>query len=774
MFIGLSVGIALGLILTPIFDNECHSPFQDFHLSGIRTLNSEMGHKDPDGDDFEPVLRLQPKPKQQQTSAVKTPIRSRYYSTELQIKEKLFVGVISDGSTIGTLGVAINKTLAHHVSKLVLFTDVASPEKVPKSLSSSVVSFVDERPLLKPFHVMHYIAEHFVNDYDFFLVMRDTTYIRGVKLKEMLSQLSVAQNVYMGGRLSSDDLSLFCDLAGGIVISNAVVKAMVEQLNWCIRNAVSEDGSDNVGRCILHSCNQSCRQHIQGQNFTTFKMDENVDVDVILKHGGQDRAFNASVSVYPVHDPETMYKLHLHFSLVDLDETHAAIAKLRCSIVSTNEYLPDDMRSLSWPIGTPVSTKPHDRFDNVRWHYFTETHIYLDSDLSNLRPLTTLEKEDISEVINSSAKHLEEKYHGQIVFERFEHGYRKFDPNRGMDYTVSLKFLEVATGSRISKRMKGLRPLSKVELVPVPYVTESTRVVIFLPVTRDEHDEAVTFLKDFAKVCLEKQDSTMLVLVLLHNSQSVALDAEDKFKSLKNLIHSYNNKYEVDGAKLSWTAVKTQGLAISDIAILDFVAKKFPQDTLILVARPGMEIRMDYLNRVRMNTISGWQVFFPIPFTGYHPEIVYQDKARPTTLELNKNYGHFDEHSTSHFSFYNSDYQMARKLIEGEVPLVKTEWDLKRDNSRAMNHSVFSMFLNAEHLHVLRGVEPALRLRFRETKCNEDMGGPESYQQCLLHAAEGIASRSQLATYILKNHRGKQMLTNLFQDQNRQDLEIER
>lgn len=78
----------------------------------------------------------------------------------------------------------------------------------------------------------------------------------------------------------------------------------------------------------------------------------------------------------------------------------------------------------------------------------------------------------------------------------------------------------------------------------------------------------------------------------------------------------------------------------------------------VVILLSGMEIRSEYLNRVRMNTIAGWQVFFPIPFIQYHPAVVPpKDGTTHDTTEIIKDNGHFDAHLFDHFAFYNSDYQ---------------------------------------------------------------------------------------------------------------------
>lgn len=59
-----------------------------------------------------------------------------------------------------------------------------------------------------------------------------------------------------------------------------------------------------------------------------------------------------------------------------------------------------------------------------------------------------------------------------------------------------------------------------------------------------------------------------------------------------------------------------------------------------------------------MNTIKEWQIFSPIPFSEYDPKIVYnQDFARPKEMDINKNYGHYDDLNTDHISFYVKDYR---------------------------------------------------------------------------------------------------------------------
>ena len=75
-----------------------------------------------------------------------------------------------------------------------------------------------------------------------------------------------------------------------------------------------------------------------------------------------------------------------------------------------------------------------------------------------------------------------------------------------------------------------------------------------------------------------------------------------------------------------------------------------------------MNLRVEFLKRVRLNTIQGHQVFFPIPFVAYSP-LVHSDKMSDTleqtlrTLDITRSQGYFDNDFFTVCSFYNEDYQ---------------------------------------------------------------------------------------------------------------------
>lgn len=278
-----------------------------------------------------------------------------------------------------------------------------------------------------------------------------------------------------------------------------------------------------------------------------------------------------------------------------------------------------------------------------------------------------------------------------------------------------------------------MRPLSQVEIVPMPYVTESSRVNLILPVTLSERDLVVSFLDSYAKTCLDAGDNTHLFVVFVYNVTTYHSDT-DVFSVLKSMIAFYETKYQ-SGAHIAWTTVYAR--KPNQYTVMDAIARKFVPESLFLLCTVGMELSTEFLNRVRMNTIAGWQVFFPIAFWQYKPNLIYEEKPYPTMIEINKMVGHFDNTRYEHASFYNSDYQHARHLLASPASKLNTSDDL------------FDMFLKFHQVHVFRAVEPALKIRYRERTCNP-MLNEDAYQRCIVGRAAGLASKSQLAMLIFE------------------------
>lgn len=208
ILIGICVGISISLIVTNAGTGsgciEKSSVFfgdifdKSHNIESLFTEDSKIVQDENTEDlsDYDPRINLAGKPH----SAKKEPqtlIRPRYLSTELGIKEKNFVAVLSSIKQIPSLGLAINETLAHHVNRLAFFVEVVGNDKLDvKTLP--IVGFKDSQQGLLTLHTLKYLADKLAVGYSYFFLIKDTTYVDGRKLDNLTKHISITENVYMG------------------------------------------------------------------------------------------------------------------------------------------------------------------------------------------------------------------------------------------------------------------------------------------------------------------------------------------------------------------------------------------------------------------------------------------------------------------------------------------------------------------------------------------------------------------------------------------------
>ena len=171
-------------------------------------------------------------------------IRPRYFSTELGIKEKLFVGIFTKQSNIESLATGFNKTSAHLTNKIKFFIHA---ENVKTNFKlKNIVGFTDTRENYKVFHVLKYINDNYLEDHDFFFLIDDSSYLNAKSLSEKLNHLSISFEIYMGTQNEEGH----CDLSAGILFSSSVIRKIKANLEKCVKASNGDHHSSNIGNCV--------------------------------------------------------------------------------------------------------------------------------------------------------------------------------------------------------------------------------------------------------------------------------------------------------------------------------------------------------------------------------------------------------------------------------------------------------------------------------------------------------------------------------------------
>jgi len=208
------------------------------------------------------------------------------------------------------------------------------------------------------------------------------------------------------------------------------------------------------------------------------------------------------------------------------------------------------------------------------------------------------------------------------------------------------------------------------------------------------------------------------------------------------MLQTYETRYRNDKTEsklIPWISIKTE--VPSQLKIMDIISKKFSDDALFFLASVASNMNSNFLNRCRMNTIQGWQTFFPIPFSQYNPDIVFKKSPVPENIEVKPTTGRFDIYSFDEVCIYKSDYTTAKSNLAASVNVQETQGTI---SGAVDTHDVYDLLVKYSQLHVFRAVEPQLTRRYLHRNC-DIQNGDDIYRRCERSNAEGLASRTQLA-----------------------------
>ena len=142
----------------------------------------------------------------------------------------------------------------------------------------------------------------------------------------------------------------------------------------------------------------------------------------------------------------------------------------------------------------------------------------------------------------------------------------------GMEYILDVRLRDVYTNQLMEKRAEIVRPLGKVEIIPMPYVTESTKVHIVLTITHENAHEFASFMEHYETTCLKDAKAQVhLFIVFVYNPGEPQTGITDSYALLKSVVQVYETKYDA-GAKLTWINLAADRAI--PFAVMDLVQTK--------------------------------------------------------------------------------------------------------------------------------------------------------------------------------------------------------
>jgi hypothetical protein len=297
----------------------------------------------------------------------------------------------------------------------------------------------------------------------------------------------------------------------------------------------------------------------------------------------------------------------------------------------------------------------------------------------------------------------------------------------------------------MNQRTLSITVLGLVEIIPMPFVTETTPIYLILPIHSADQSAAVRFLHHANRTLFDKETRDKFELLLTHvvTSKSEFSQTQKWFDRLRNevdMIRVKRPQLRVTYHTILIPSSNISTYAAQSALILDFFENKLRTNSLIFLTNPYVDIESDFFNRCRLNVIEGVQIFFPIAFNQYHPHIISHthNVTDNSTIELHKSHGWFNTYGFDHIGLYLSDYQALRKSLLSHKKLLLTI-------------NLYDLFAQATDIHLLRAPDQSLRVHYRTMKCEPLKSyNMIEYDRCTIAKERGLASRSQLAIFIIE------------------------
>ena len=209
--------------------------------------------------------------------------RPKTLSGEYQVQKKLFVAVITAEKYLSTRARAVYDTWGGSVSQISFFVGADCNTSHPDIHDLPIVKLpgIPDNvypPQKKVFAVLHYIHDHYLGEFQWFMRADDDVYVRGDKLENLLETFNPNEKIYLGlaGKGKTEDIDRlglrpherYCMGGPGVIFSKTALKKLAPYLDHCL-SAVDQYNEDHpanpwynedveLGRCVSRSINIQC------------------------------------------------------------------------------------------------------------------------------------------------------------------------------------------------------------------------------------------------------------------------------------------------------------------------------------------------------------------------------------------------------------------------------------------------------------------------------------------------------------------------------------
>lgn len=205
-------------------------------------------------------------------------------------------------------------------------------------------------------------------------------------------------------------------------------------------------------------------------------------------------------------------------------------------------------------------------------------------------------------------------------------------------------------------------------------------------------------------------------------------EKSDKFRDFKIAMEQFEKEFP-DGKLAKIKLVYGNQISISE-AVHETISQ-FPPNTIVLTSTATTEFYDNFVHRVRTNVIKGKQIYAPIAFWQYQPNLI----GSPVTdeskrIQIKRSIGHFSDTAFDHLAFFVKDFEKAKRQLSA-TPL-----------------SIYDVLRSVPHLTIFRAPDPECIVRYKKMHCISPNNMDR--QVCKAQLLDNIGSGPILAKKLLE------------------------
>ncbi|KAG5314396.1 CHSS1 synthase, partial [Pseudoatta argentina] len=685
--------------------------------------------------------------------------------------------------------------------KIAFFSSESStvPENCP-DLPLVPLPRVDDTypPQKKSFMMLQYMWNNFGDRFEWFLRADDDVYVRPDRLETLLRSVDSRRAMYIGqaGRGNSEEFGLlsleydenFCMGGPGVVLSRETLRRIVPHIKYCLRHLYTTHEDVELGRCVKKYAGIPCTWSYEMQSILYHNSSGAQAFTGNLKKKEVHRA----ITLHPVKSPPHMYRLHNYMRGLRIQDLQHERIRLHRDIYTMAQVLgvslealknyeiaegvrlfPVDPNSEDYPGDTDIlgaqaslrSFKPAMSDEVIPWDFLLKLEYSLTDSNPRRRIHSDIKEglEDITREVMASINSYS-RQRGRIVEERSAlYGYRRVN-SYGADTILDLLLvyrkyrgrkvtLPVRRHVYLHQHFTGLEMRETVNGVEVQPQQKSddkyihnllhggflnfnfnsqeedpvqSKIINFILPLSGRYEIFQRFLQNYEDICLTSGEKTSLLVVLYQHK------SENTFNKTIDLIEQLKYKYR----SASMEVLPVSG-GFSRARALDLGVSKLQTDDLMLFIDVDVVFTGSALNRIRLNTLPGRRIYFPIVFSQYDPKVVYGDVKKQDKFIINEISGHWRQYGFGIVSLYKSDYHTV-----GGLDLSIQGWG--KEDVEFFEKAVKS------NLDVFRAADRHLVHVYHEIECSRELSSLQ-FSMCMGSKADTYAGVETLANMIYSN-----------------------